>query len=309
MSPNASLGLDDEHKCVARSQDDVHKIVVACNKYKVPIVPYGGATSIEGQTLSPHGGAWEAPEDYAQHLSTKRTSTQSHKDEDSSSGDRISWCRTVQPKNKLQPHIITKITEFKEEDLLIKQDMRSGLGILNYARNYIPNLWRLLSPLYAKTSLTGDRRMNFQDWSLVKKIKEIVRRLTALEVPPEDCFIVLEVDGCLEGWGGICKWKRCKFDPKASEKICAYASGKSDSGTALVPASSYSIPRIWPEVTRSLPNSVWLSNSATQHLQHLGQAAVAVGEEGIEDGNSALTSVEEIAVVDADYNRNPMLEP
>ncbi|WOL15301.1 D-lactate dehydrogenase [Canna indica] len=39
-----------------RSQDDVQKIVMACNKYKVPIVPYGGATSIEGQTLAPHGG-------------------------------------------------------------------------------------------------------------------------------------------------------------------------------------------------------------------------------------------------------------
>ncbi|URE22958.1 FAD linked oxidases, C-terminal domain [Musa troglodytarum] len=39
-----------------RSQDDVQKIVAACNKYKVPIVPYGGATSIEGHTLAPHGG-------------------------------------------------------------------------------------------------------------------------------------------------------------------------------------------------------------------------------------------------------------
>ncbi|XP_064981280.1 D-lactate dehydrogenase [cytochrome], mitochondrial isoform X3 [Musa acuminata AAA Group] len=39
-----------------RSQDDVQKIVIACNKYKVPIVPYGGATSLEGQTLAPHGG-------------------------------------------------------------------------------------------------------------------------------------------------------------------------------------------------------------------------------------------------------------
>ncbi|CAL9042858.1 D-lactate dehydrogenase [cytochrome], mitochondrial isoform X2 [Musa acuminata AAA Group] len=38
------------------SQDDVQKIVAACNKYKVPIVPYGGATSIEGHTLAPHGG-------------------------------------------------------------------------------------------------------------------------------------------------------------------------------------------------------------------------------------------------------------
>ncbi|KAG2640085.1 D-lactate dehydrogenase [cytochrome], mitochondrial-like [Panicum virgatum] len=38
------------------TQDEVQKIVVACNKYKIPIVPYGGATSIEGHTLAPHGG-------------------------------------------------------------------------------------------------------------------------------------------------------------------------------------------------------------------------------------------------------------
>uniref|UniRef100_UPI001CB94629 D-lactate dehydrogenase [cytochrome], mitochondrial n=1 Tax=Erigeron canadensis TaxID=72917 RepID=UPI001CB94629 len=39
-----------------RSEDDVSKIVRSCNKHKVPIVPYGGATSIEGHTLSPNGG-------------------------------------------------------------------------------------------------------------------------------------------------------------------------------------------------------------------------------------------------------------
>ncbi|XP_074567966.1 D-lactate dehydrogenase [cytochrome], mitochondrial-like [Curcuma longa] len=39
-----------------RSQGDVQKVVAACNMYKVPIVPYGGATSIEGHTLAPHGG-------------------------------------------------------------------------------------------------------------------------------------------------------------------------------------------------------------------------------------------------------------
>ncbi|OEL34408.1 D-lactate dehydrogenase [cytochrome], mitochondrial [Dichanthelium oligosanthes] len=38
------------------SQNEVQKIVMACNKYKIPIVPYGGATSIEGHTLAPHGG-------------------------------------------------------------------------------------------------------------------------------------------------------------------------------------------------------------------------------------------------------------
>ncbi|KAI5679698.1 hypothetical protein M9H77_00925 [Catharanthus roseus] len=39
-----------------RSEDEVSKIVKSCNKHKVPIVPYGGATSIEGHTLAPHGG-------------------------------------------------------------------------------------------------------------------------------------------------------------------------------------------------------------------------------------------------------------
>ncbi|RYR55531.1 hypothetical protein Ahy_A06g030729 isoform C [Arachis hypogaea] len=39
-----------------RSEEEVSKIVKSCNDYKVPIVPYGGATSIEGHTLSPHGG-------------------------------------------------------------------------------------------------------------------------------------------------------------------------------------------------------------------------------------------------------------
>ncbi|KMZ75324.1 UDP-N-acetylmuramate dehydrogenase [Zostera marina] len=38
------------------TQEDVSRIVFACNKHKVPIVPYGGATSIEGHTLAPHGG-------------------------------------------------------------------------------------------------------------------------------------------------------------------------------------------------------------------------------------------------------------
>ncbi|XP_059646536.1 D-lactate dehydrogenase [cytochrome], mitochondrial [Cornus florida] len=39
-----------------RSADEVSKIVKSCDKHKVPIVPYGGATSIEGHTLSPNGG-------------------------------------------------------------------------------------------------------------------------------------------------------------------------------------------------------------------------------------------------------------
>ncbi|GJU60858.1 putative polyprotein [Tanacetum coccineum] len=47
-----------------------------------------------------------------------------------------------------------------------------------------------------------------------------------LKIPPENAYIILETDGCMEGWGGIVKWKKIKGDLRSSEKICAYASGK-----------------------------------------------------------------------------------
>ncbi|XP_004136541.2 D-lactate dehydrogenase [cytochrome], mitochondrial isoform X1 [Cucumis sativus] len=39
-----------------RSEEEVSEIIKLCDQYKVPIVPYGGATSIEGHTLAPNGG-------------------------------------------------------------------------------------------------------------------------------------------------------------------------------------------------------------------------------------------------------------
>lgn len=124
-----------------------------------------------------------------------------------------------------------------------KKGMRSWLGLLNYARNYIPNLGKLLSPLYAKTSPTGDKRMNQQDWALVKQIKELVKHLPDLEVPSEGSYIILETDGCMSGLGGggVCKWKRQKGDPKSTEKICAYASGKFTPPKSTIDAEIYAV--------------------------------------------------------------------
>lgn len=39
-----------------KSEEEVCLIVKSCDRHMVPIVPYGGATSIEGHTLAPHGG-------------------------------------------------------------------------------------------------------------------------------------------------------------------------------------------------------------------------------------------------------------
>ncbi|AHI90954.1 polyprotein [Hibiscus bacilliform virus GD1] len=127
---------------------------------------------------------------------------------------------------QLQPHIIKKVVNFKDEDLQETKGLRSFLGLLNYARAYIPQMGRLLSPLYAKVSPKGEKKLNKEDWKLVRQIKEQVQQLPDLELPPQECFIILETDGCMEGWGGVCKWKKKEYDPKNTERICAYASGK-----------------------------------------------------------------------------------
>ncbi|KAG6518382.1 hypothetical protein ZIOFF_021857 [Zingiber officinale] len=97
--------------------------------------------------------------------------------------------------------------------------MRSWLGILNYARTYIPNLSSKLGPLYEKTSPHGDKRMKASNWALVREIKAQVNQLPDLEIPPEGVYIILEMDGSMMGWGGICKWKLTKFDPRSIERI------------------------------------------------------------------------------------------
>nr|QCA48085.1 polyprotein [Cacao red vein-banding virus] len=132
----------------------------------------------------------------------------------------------TQGRMKLQTHIIKKLVNFADSELETAKGLRSFLGLLNYARIYIPNLGKRLSPLYAKTSPTGERRFNRQDWQLVKEIKGMVQELPDLSIPPAKSCIIIESDGCMEGWGAICKWKTTKEDPRSTERICAYASGK-----------------------------------------------------------------------------------
>ncbi|KAJ3704990.1 hypothetical protein LUZ61_008695 [Rhynchospora tenuis] len=127
---------------------------------------------------------------------------------------------------KLQPHIIKKIITFDEEKLKEKSGLRSWLGILNYARSYIPKLGTLLGPLYSKISEHGDKRLKSSDYEIIRKIKAAVQNLPDLEIPPEGSYIILETDGCMEGWGGVCKWKKAKSNPRNTERVCAYASGK-----------------------------------------------------------------------------------
>nr|GEX21610.1 RNA-directed DNA polymerase [Tanacetum cinerariifolium] len=69
-----------------------------------------------------------------------------------------------------------------------------------------------------------------KDAALAKELRDLslcsAIPILDLEIPPENAYIILETDGCMEGWGGIVKWKKRKEDPRGLERICAYASGK-----------------------------------------------------------------------------------
>jgi D-lactate dehydrogenase (cytochrome) len=41
--------------CV-RSTEEVSKIMAPCHEYRVPVIPYGNGSSIEGQLLAARGG-------------------------------------------------------------------------------------------------------------------------------------------------------------------------------------------------------------------------------------------------------------
>lgn len=53
-------------------------------------------------------------------------------------------------------------------------------------------------------------------------VKEMVKNLPPLELPPPSSHIIVETDGCLTGWGAILKWT----NDGIKEHIAQYASGK-----------------------------------------------------------------------------------
>ncbi|UYC36391.1 polyprotein [Black pepper virus B] len=140
---------------------------------------------------------------------------------------------------QLQPHIIKKLVEMTEEQLQDKKGLRSWLGILNYARPYIPKIGTLLGPLYNKTAPNSNNKLTNLDWDLIKRIKSMIQQLPPLELPPPGSYIIIETDGCIDGWGGIAKWRPTKGSSRNEEKIFSYSSGKYQIPKSTIDAEIY----------------------------------------------------------------------
>ncbi|KAG6470754.1 hypothetical protein ZIOFF_071831 [Zingiber officinale] len=72
-------------------------------------------------------------------------------------------------------------------------------------------------------------------------VKAMIKELPDLTIPPAQCYMLIETDGCMEGWGDICKWKLQKHDSRVEEKICAYASGKFSPPKSTIDAEIHAV--------------------------------------------------------------------
>ncbi|XP_075074559.1 putative mitochondrial protein AtMg00860 [Nicotiana tabacum] len=124
----------------------------------------------------------------------------------------------VQGEYNLGPHICQELLKLPVANLTTKQ-IQQFLGVINYVRDFSPNISTYISPL------TEMLKKNAPLWGEKKneeftKIKEIYKNVKSLYIP-SDGKKILQTDFCNEYWNAVL------FEEKDGQrKICGYTSGK-----------------------------------------------------------------------------------
>ena len=104
--------------------------------------------------------------------------------------------------------------------------MQQFLGLANFVRPFIKNIGNLIGVLYNKLGGIGVKQFNIDDDRQIVKVKQAVASLPDLKVPLDTDYLIVECDGCEEGWGPTLKAKPNKYSPKTEEQIYRYSSGQ-----------------------------------------------------------------------------------
>jgi len=142
----------------------------------------------------------------------------------------------------LQPHVLTKISEFPSK-INDKKQLQRFLGILTYAEGYIKNLSEIRKPL--QTMLKDDHKWNWKesDTKYIDGIKiKILKNIPDLHFPKPNDIMIIETDASDQYWAGCLKayigektfeeLKNSKGKIHKEEQLCKYTSG-SFSGATL----------------------------------------------------------------------------
>lgn len=89
--------------------------------------------------------------------------------------------------------------------------LQQFLGLANYVRLFIKNLRKIVGPLYSKLGGTRVKQFNIEDDKQIEKVKQGVTSLPDLKLPLDTDYLIVECDGCEEGWRAILKSKPTKY--------------------------------------------------------------------------------------------------
>ncbi|XP_019261265.1 PREDICTED: uncharacterized protein LOC109239199 [Nicotiana attenuata] len=98
------------------------------------------------------------------------------------------------------PHICQELLKFPNTNLITKQ-IQQFLGIVNYVRDFIPNISTYISPLtemLKKNALPWGKKQD----EVVKEIKEISKNVKSLYIP-SDGKKILQTDASNEYWSAV----------------------------------------------------------------------------------------------------------
>ncbi|KAL6189333.1 hypothetical protein ACLB2K_040722 [Fragaria x ananassa] len=123
---------------------------------------------------------------------------------------------------RLQDHIVKKISQF-QDNIPDAKSLQRFLGVVNFARDFIPQVSGLTALLSPKTSSKKKWSFTEDDSNTVRKIKELTKTLPPLLLPEEGDLIILQTDANDYYWAGVV----LAIAPNTNqEKICKFLSGK-----------------------------------------------------------------------------------
>nr|XP_011463620.1 PREDICTED: uncharacterized protein LOC105351333 [Fragaria vesca subsp. vesca] len=94
---------------------------------------------------------------------------------------------------RLQDHIVKKISQFPD-NIPDAKSLQRFLGVVNFARDFIPQVSGLTALLSPKTSSKKKWSFTADDSNTVRKIKELTKTFPPLQLPEEGDLIILQAD-------------------------------------------------------------------------------------------------------------------
>ncbi|MEQ5213094.1 ribonuclease H family protein, partial [Morganella morganii] len=122
---------------------------------------------------------------------------------------------------RFQPgkHIAQELLKFPDENLT-KQQVQQFLGIINYIRDFVPNIAPHVSTL-TKMLKKSPPKWSTEQTKAIRWMKEHTKELPPLHIPAGEGLRILQTDASDYYWGAV-----LLQEVKGKRLVCGYSSGR-----------------------------------------------------------------------------------